>query len=90
MFQLLLHIDRGQSLCSRLINARHLYAIVVVEGSFDRHLEIFDMLFYPGEKSTSLIASFSFYYILFLVLAGIIGMQKKNPQSSHHPRNPIT
>ena len=54
LFKLLLYIDGGQSLCSRLINARHLYAIVVV----DRHLEIFDMFFYPGEKSTWLIASF--------------------------------
>ena len=50
LFKLLIFIDGGQSLCSRLINARHLYAIDMVEGSFDRHLFIFDMLFYPGEK----------------------------------------
>ena len=50
LFQLLLYIDGGQSLCNRLINARHFYAIDMVEGSFDRHLEIFDMFFIQGKN----------------------------------------
>ena len=66
----MLYIDGVQSFCSRFINARHLYAIDMVEGSFDRHLENFDMFFYPGEKSTSLIALFSFYIDALLVING--------------------
>ena len=58
LFKLLLDIDGGRSLCSRLINARHLYAIDMVEGSFDRHLFIFDILFQPREKTALLIAFF--------------------------------
>ena len=52
LLKLLLDIDGGQSLCSRLINARHLYAIDVVEGSFDRHL--FCVMLYSSARAKTI------------------------------------